>query len=458
MNRELSKETVKEVKEALGAWHSANHNGLLTHWLLVQQKLKQHPYVNNDIAILRLATNQVLFAALEQLEQQSPKHAQTLRLRSLDNEVEQMAARQLGVSVPTMYRYQRHATKALTQILIAKEQALYSERITALLGQLPFASYSQLVGVADQQAQLYNKIIQTDAPNFFLVSGIGGIGKTSLIRFVVEQVIRQLTFDNIIWVEIDHHGSGNFSRTGAIKQVLSRLATLANHPNPSELQLKQWFAQQSALLIIDNVEAVDDATAIWQKFKSWTNTSKIILTSRARPVGLQEVYVTSLNEISQNDSLELIRHLAETTGQNDLQSASDAQLLPIFERTGGNPHAIKMVMGLTATRPLQQILDDLPKAKRGETATLYHHIYWRAWRSLSPNAQKLFKAMRWINTQGSTADHIQLLSELDDEAFWQAIEALLVRSLLLQAGTTFAPRYRIHRLSEQFLQEQVLKW
>lgn len=459
MKREVTPATIQEVRRALNAWHSTSDDGLMVGWRLVQQELKRRPHTFDDVAVLRSATNQILYRALKRLEQQSSKHATTIRLRSLDKEVEQLAAASLGVSIPTMYRYQRDATKALTQILVAQEQTLYTELVEEQLAELPQATYKQLFGITEKQSELVNTLCSAETFDFALICGIGGIGKTSLIRAVTKQLIEQLAFKQIIWIEITYHGMREHTQTNVVQQVLDQLARKMETSHASEQQIKQWFRQQSVLLIIDNVEAVQDAANVWRMFHSWTTNSKIIVTSRARPTSLQNVHVTSLDELSMGDSLTMIRHLATLMGQPDLTDAADAQLKPIYDRTGGNPQAIKIVMGLAATRPLQMVLDDLPQAKRGETEALYRHIYWRAWRSLSPDAKTVFKAMRWAaETNGTTAEHIQALADLEGELFWHEVEALIIRSLLLQIGTTFAPRYAIHRLSAQFLQEQVLKW
>lgn len=458
MHRKLTEETIEEVRNALASWHTVEPKGLLSDWLVVKQQQKQLGQIESETAGKRLATNQALLNALDQLAKQSPKQAKTIRLRSLDQEVEQGAAQELGVSVSSMYRYQRKAIKALTQILVAQEQTLYAQSVANQMNVLPKAQYTHLFGIADKQNTLIQELTSTESLNFHLVCGLGGIGKTSLIRSVVEQLIKQLAFEHVIWIEIVHHTMQAQGESNAVKQIIDHLAILCPSPNPSEQQVKQWFRQQSALLIIDNIEELHDATAVYRYFNQWAVASKIVLTSRARPVNLQQVHVTLLDEISRDDSYAMMRHVAKTSGQVDLAQASSDQLRPIYGRTGGNPQAIKIVLGLASTRPLQIILDDLPQAEQVETEELYHHIYWRAWRSLSEKAKKLFEIMPLAGSRGTTPEHMQYVSKLIESDFWAAVEELMTRSLLLQSGTTFKPRYRIHRLSDQFLQKQVLKW
>lgn len=451
----LLKDAIKQVRSALAAWHTVEDKGLMRNWLLVQSELKPHSrIINQDIVTLRSTSNRILYKALEQLEKQSPKKAKTLRLRYLDSETEQRAAQRLGVSVPSMYRYQREAIKALTQILMAQEQKLYTELITAQYAELPAPAYTQLFGVKDKQTELVERIIAPNSPNFYLVSGIGGIGKTSFIHSVVKDVIEKLVFRKVIWI----NSIRRFQGSNPIKQIIDKLAEVSEHPNPSETQLKQWFRQQAILLVIDHIPDSEDIVAILEYFQSWGADSKTILASRMYPNNLQSVHVTLLDEISQNDCYEMMRHLAQMTGQADLSNATNQQLLPIYEQIGGNPFAIKIVMSFARTRPIQMILDDLSNTRRDETETLYRHIYWRVWQSLSDSAQKLLELMPLIGSHGASVKHMQYVSKLDDDSLWQAIDELIEKSLLLQIGTTFSPRYRIHELTQQFLQKQFLKW
>ncbi len=453
MKQRYSEETVELITQALRAWHQIKPEGLLSNWLLCKQNA-QHHSASTDLAAQRLQTNEVLLNALNKLEQQTPKYAKVLRLRFLDQEVEDKAAQALKVSVPTMYRHQRKAIDTLTKILVAFEQALYAQAVETQRKALPSASYKQLFGITQQHQALLDELFSPTSIGFYLVCGIGGIGKTSLIHSIVTQLIQDLQYDRIVWVKVTHRNMSGRGRANAVKQVLDKLTSCAKPPSPSENILRQWFEQKPTLLIVDNVEDPDEAFAVWQRFQEWTSTSKIVLTSRARPASLSKVHITRLDALAEADCYPFMRHLAKTANQNDLATADDAQLRPIYERTGGNPYAIEMVMGLAATRPVQTILDDLPKAQRDDTKQLYDHIYDRVWRSLTKNAQRLFKFMPLAGARGATPAHIQSVIDLEDEPFWQAIDELQARSLLFQVGTTFAPRYGIHRLSEQFLKKK----
>jgi hypothetical protein len=120
----------------------------------------------------------------------------------------------------------------------------------------------------------------------------------------------------------------------------------------------------------------------------------------------------------------------------------------IYEVTGGNPLAIKLVVGLTAVYPLPRILADLKEAKTREIADLYQRIYWQAWHSLSPYSQTLLEMMPMTAGIGGTPEQLQAMSQLEEGRLWSAISELVNRSLLEVRGTAWERRYTIHRLTE----------
>jgi hypothetical protein len=156
--------------------------------------------------------------------------------------------------------------------------------------------------------------------------------------------------------------------------------------------------------------------------------------------------------------LALIRHVAAVNNQPDLALADTDQLLTIYRHTGGNPLAVKLVVGMAATKPLSIVLADLPQAHLVKTEALYRHIYWRAWHALSVNAQRLLKAMPLVGTDSAQPTQMQHVTRLPDAAFWNAVTELTGHSLLVIKGTTFTPRYGIHRLTHTFLKTEIIQW
>lgn len=453
----------KAITAALKSWHRTDSKGLLEDWLIVQQQQRDDLTSDNVDELRRLATNRALLEGLDEVEKREPHLAHTLRYRYLDQEVEQRAADLLNVSIPTMYRYRKHAVRMLTMALIEKETIARSRKIDQLLLQLPSPNYEQLFGVSHELKKLKAAVLKQGAPWRLLITGLGGIGKTSLIDAIVRSAIESLRYDHIIWIEIAHRALTEADNTvaGIHTQLTTALAgyiTDGETPILPDQQITLWFKRNKALVVIDNVEDIVDATWLLQHVWPWTNPAKVIVTSRACPEAMQHVYVHSLDEIGETDALEFIRHFARSNNQQDLADATDVQLRPIIERTGGNPLAIKLVVGLAASKPLAVVLADLPQAHLVKTDEMYRHIYRRAWQSLSPDAQTLLKSMLLAGGKGVDPSFLLGATRFNETQMWAAITELVSRSLLLVRGTTFAPRYAIHRLTESFLQIEIVKW
>jgi hypothetical protein len=225
-----------------------------------------------------------------------------------------------------------------------------------------------------------------------------------------------------------------------------------------EKRLCQALKTTPHLVVVDNLETTTHVDYVAAKLLAFTEPSRFLLTSRARPSGKTAVYIHSLQELPFNDAAALLRQHARITGLEELSEADDQTMAAVYEVTGGNPLALKLVVSLTAVLPLPQILADLSKSRVGPIEDLYRHIYWQTWRTLTPPAQNLLQAMPLAAASGALPEQMQAMSELDDDDFWAAIRELTTRSLLEVQGTIQDRRYGIHRLTETFLHTEIIRW
>ena len=135
-----------------------------------------------------------------------------------------------------------------------------------------------------------------------------------------------------------------------------------------------------------------------------------------------------------------------------------AVIQSIYDISGGNPLALKLVVSLADVLPLPQILADLTHNRVGPIEDLYRHIYWQAWHTLTPHAQALLQAMPLVAASGALPEQMKMMAGLEDDAFWTAVHELSTRSLLEIQGTIHQRRYNIHRLTETFLRTEIIHW
>jgi hypothetical protein len=138
--------------------------------------------------------------------------------------------------------------------------------------------------------------------------------------------------------------------------------------------------------------------------------------------------------------------------------APDESLARVYEVAGGNPLALQLLLGQMHTLSLSRVVDDLRQAQGRKIEELYSHIYWRSWQLLSDAARRVLAIMPLVAESGGGLDQIAALCELDDEEMAAGLQQLVALSLVNVRGTLEARRYSIHRLTETFLLEQVLRW
>ena len=123
---------------------------------------------------------------------------------------------------------------------------------------------------------------------------------------------------------------------------------------------------------------------------------------------------------------------------------------------GGNPLALKLVVGQIRILPLPQVLENLRQAQGKRIDALYTYIYWQAWDSLDPVSQQVLLVMP-LAQDGDLA-HLASVSGLEMEPLGEALHQLISRNLVEVSGGLEERVYRIHRLTETFLLTEVARW
>lgn len=456
------------VQAALRAWHTVggSPDTLLENLLLVRTRRAELESDSNPAA-QRRATNDVLLAAIDELETQDRPGATVLRMRFLDADKALRVASRMNLSRDSVNRIQGKAIERLTTILWGLELALREQQALSLEGRLQPSQYNELFGLEQASAQLIHQLLEPQAPWVVAVTGIGGIGKTALADSAARQIIRQFRFERVIWLRTEPGRSNQPTTTPALvfDTVVTQLVEILWPPvvdngSPAErlTRVRQALKAQPHLIIIDNLETEADTVYLVEHLNNLAAPSKFLLTARARLPGQAAAFAIPLDELSPADAFALLRQHAAVIGQNDLASISTTRMKAIYRVVGGNPLAIKLVVGLATTQPMPQILADLKRSRPGQVEDLYRHIYWRAWRALSSEARALLQAMPLVAEPGALPQHLRAISRLSEDKLWPAINELATRSLLEVRGTAWERRYGIHRLTETFLQTEIIHW
>jgi transcriptional regulator with XRE-family HTH domain len=338
------------------------------------------------------------------------------------------------------------------------------------LKRLEMPPEQRLFGVGSAQQQLYLILDQAEPPWLIAIDGIGGIGKTSLASALTRAIMPTGRFYDMAWISAKQeeffpgHGIRQLDRpaldTGALvntllEQLIRETPSSAS-PEEKLAILTGLLKQQSYLIVIDNLETVTDYKTLLPLLRKLANPSKFLLTSRHSLYADSDVFNLSLKELNRTDTLALLQYEAQVRGLPALAEASQTQLESIYQVAGGNPLALKLVIGQICILPLSQVLANLEQARGQKTDELYTYIYWQAWQTLDPAGRETLLVMPLV--QGGTWHQLAALSELDEDILNQAVEQLVTLSLVDVSGDLEQRRYHIHRLTETFLLNEVAKW
>lgn len=467
--------TVEELEvaihQALVAWGDLAGDGetILDSLLLTQRERAQmEEQVSQPTGPIerRRATNRLLMRAIDELADKDETEAKVLQARFVEGQIIRDVANRLYASTDQVNRYQRTAIKDLAQIIYSQEAALRDERFRILEAQLPAPPYTRLFGLESIKQKGVERLLTPEDAWVLSIVGIGGIGKTSLADAIARELITYLFFDRVLWLRAGGRPmSGQPLPSEELFDQLSLLMAEQLFPESPPLsseerrqQLRQVFTITPHLVIIDNLETDESTAHVLAAIQEFTEPTKFILTSRSRPTVAATSYFLSLEELAWADAAALLRHQAETIGLAELAGAEDETIEAIFQVTGGNPLALKMVVSLAAVLPLPAVLADLGRGRPGPIEDLYRNIYWEAWRALSDDARSLLQAMPLVSESGALPEQLVAISGLSETTLWPAVTELVSRSLLEVRGTVQERRYGIHRLTDTFLRTEIIDW
>ena len=315
----------------------------------------------------------------------------------------------------------------------------------------------------------------TDVPWLVLVEGMGGIGKTTVTDAFVRQAIEQYLFDDFAWVsakadqlsligEIRPVQGAALSPVALLEQLARQLLPPEDIPTPFVYELgltlvKSHLAHVPSLVVVDNLETLAELEALLPTLIALSNPSKLLLTSRKSLDHLPQIFPYRLPALDEADALALVRHEAAARNLSELVEATDETLHPIFETVGGNPLALRLVVGQTTVHALPDVLDALRSARGRTVEQLYTFIYRQAWDNLDEPARLALLSMPLAPAEGGDFAFIHAISGLSQEQLMDALARLIRLNLVdHRRDSLHRSRYTIHSLTRTFLHEQVAKW
>jgi hypothetical protein len=257
--------------------------------------------------------------------------------------------------------------------------------------------------------------------------------------------------------------SSAYTAQGLIHQLVSVLmpeVLVGGSPSLTQLQdlLRSRLQETPHLIVVDNLETVADLETLMPLLQKLANPTQFILTTRKGLYGEQNVFPISIAELSLDHVLQLVRQEASISNLPEVAAADNHELQPIYDTVGGNPLALRLVVGLLHVHDLPTIVHDLREAQGSAVEKLYTFIYRRAWETLDEMSRQALLNMVLLSPNGDTIEYLNKISGLSLHDLHTSIQKLVMLNLVEARGAMQRRLYAIHGLTRTFLLKQVIKW
>lgn len=459
----------ENVLEALRLWHGREKVEWPLTDLRLRTEVRDEQQQHSSLAEVGLAAQNraILHRGLEALHIIAPDAAYLLRQRFENRRDVLEVAAMLNISESSLYYRQRQAVAQLTDILNKLENEASSDWQERMLSRLPLPSYTRLVGIEEVRRRLLEALLDEQAHFILAIEGLGGLGKTALTDRITRELTKSTHFDDIAWITAKQTHLSSLGRLQVestqpaltFPMLIDALAdqfALPRSESDSHLQqqrrVRQYIKEQRCLIVVDNLETVADHRNLLPELRKWQGPTKFIVTSRLRLLDEPGIFSLPLAELPLTAAFELIRLEAHRTGFVTLAAASDEELGQIYAVAGGNPLALKLMVGQLRFHSLDRVLDRFGAGREAASQEgLFEYIYREIWENLGDSSKMALLALTQAGESGFTFDHLTDISGLSESEASMALEELALLSLVDLGGNLNERRYRLHRLTEVFL-------
>ncbi|MEM8857657.1 MAG: NB-ARC domain-containing protein, partial [Chloroflexota bacterium] len=378
---------------------------------------------------------------------------------------------QLEITERQMRSQQKSAIELLTKI-INEEEANFRQnhlrRQRLGLGKKP---YARLFGVESFVDHFTKQLLESQHHNIFILTGMGGSGKTSIAHKTLEQVLSKHHIQKVTKLFIDEGVIKPNNLIGRLgRKLLKKNEQISNLTTPEiQNRIIEHLEITPTIIFLDGVEEGIDG--VLDSMRPLSEFARILITSRIAPSDKRGCYISTVPTLSFDQASELFHYELDHIHQGlETPKFSSNVFREIYAKTGSNPLAIQLIAGLSEKMQLNQIFLELVQVEDLEVTEVYQRIYARIWEFLNPEQRDILICLALFRKNQVTAETLLRLqhhpdrkkSTLTNQDFFAVIDYLRIRSLIEieQSGDEGSQhlRYGIHNLTRSFLHSSVIAW
>lgn len=306
--------------------------------------------------------------------------------------------------------------------------------------------------------ELKKALTYLEEHKILLISGIGGVGKTTIARALVD--LRPLNVPEPFWFSF--YENQDFK----LGDILERLASYLEAPEITAFKLEKrkpgkidvdkltgelnnrseiWLFFDDLNIVLENAKFIDkEIELFFLSLRYNTHKSKIIITSRVLPkLGNGESLIDVVEDEEKQDLKGLETDFAvDYLVKNGLDSLELDELKRLAEDVDGHPLALKLLIGLVKKFGVSDTLKDLTRFKKikGDTIKKTRRLFDK----LAGNEKELLERIS-VYRQAETMSAIEIM--FMDKMPIDAVDNLIDESLL---ETDHKGSYWLHPLVQEF--------
>lgn len=298
-----------------------------------------------------------------------------------------------------------------------------SKRVIVLPSAAPYRTESLIGRIAYLEKIIYS--LEHQRQHVITLTGIGGVGKSSLAYYVCKKLQINSSFEYIIWI------SAKDSRltTNGVEKIIPELKNLDDlferilvrtnlmpkgefadlSSKEKQESVNDYLSMAKFLIVIDNLETVEFTEQIERFIENIPSPSKVLITTRkADIVGEMRI---NINKMDKDEAIKLLREEAKIFEAKELQNATDTQLFSLIDKFGYIPLALSFLVSLSVEGfSLGAIVK---KISNIEEAGIIDFCFKEVYEKLSELSKKIFLSLIVLSHEDRSEQIIRELCEND---------------------------------------------